>query len=440
MITWMLYAAAVGAVIAAGGLAMERLAAAYGFPRRLVWLAALTLAALIPAAGAFRATQVASSPDLAMTRSAEPTGTVSGVAWDIVPSMPLPNGPGAARAAVLGWGAASLLSLAAVAAVLLLVARSRRRWPRDRVSEADVYVSRRFGPALVGVTNPEVVVPSWVLRLERKAAAMIIRHEMEHARARDHLVLLYAALTVAALPWSPAIWWMARRLRAAVEMDCDLRILASGVAPAEYGEVLLDAGSRQSGRWGLSPAMSQPKSLLERRLKTMNENTKKLGMTQALLLGMLAVGALVAACDAPVPTQVQDALIEAMDEEGVARTEAEAEKRARELLHARAYGMDDTPLIYVDGVRVDRLSDMEGSSSLIPTLDPDAIDRIEILKGPAAKELYGEEAANGVIQIFLKTEGADAEGVGDATSIRINGDLRISASKIKLGPSTKEKN
>lgn len=407
MITWMLYAAAVGAVIAAGGFAMERLAAAYGFPRRVVWLAALTLAVAIPAAGAFRVTQVASSLDSAMVGPAEPTGTVSGVAWELVPSMPFPQGPEAARAAVLAWGAGSLLTLAAIAAVLLLVARSRRRWPRDRISHADVYVSRRFGPALVGVTNPEVVIPSWVLRLERRAVDMIIRHEMEHARARDHLALLYAALTVAALPWSPSIWWMARRLRAAVEMDCDQRILASGVAAAEYGEVLLDAGSRHAGRWGLAPAMSQPKSLLERRLKTMNENTGKPGTVHALLLGALAVGALVAACDAPVPTEVRDAIVEAMAEEGAEDMDAASDDPTEiRLSRVLAEGM---PIIYVDGVRINGVNDLEGLNDL-SSFDPDDIDRIEIIKGAAAKTRYGEEAANGVIQIFMKLEDSGAEG------------------------------
>lgn len=438
MITWMLYAAAVGAVIAAGGFAMERLAAAYGFPRRVVWLAALTLAVAIPAAGAFRVTQVASSLDSAMVRPAEPTGTVSGVAWDLVPSMPFPHGPEAARAAVLAWGAGSLLTLAAIAAVLLLVARSRRRWPRDRISRADVYVSRRFGPALVGVTNPEVVIPSWVLHLERRAVDMIIRHEMEHARARDHLALLYAALTVAALPWSPSIWWMARRLRAAVEMDCDQRILASGVAAAEYGEVLLDAGSRHAGRWGLAPAMSQPKSLLERRLKTMNENTSKPGTVHALLLGALAVGALVAACDAPVPTEVRDAIVEAMAEEGAEGMDA-ASDAPTEIRVSRVLG-EGMPIIYVDGVRINGVNDLEGLDGLVvPSLDPDDIDSIEIIKGAAAKTLYGEEAANGVIQIFTKSEEEDAEGVGSAPSIRIEGE-RLIPSKIKVVPPAGEKN
>ena len=54
MIAWMLYAALVGAIVAVGGLALERLAAAMGRPRRVAWLAALTLAVAIPLAGIWR--------------------------------------------------------------------------------------------------------------------------------------------------------------------------------------------------------------------------------------------------------------------------------------------------------------------------------------------------------------------------------------------------
>ena len=167
----------------------------------------------------------------------------------------------------------------------------------------------------------------------------------------------------------------------------------------------------------------------------MNENTNKLGMTQALLLGMLAVGALVAACDAPVPTQVQDALIEAMAEERIEGMDAASDVPTEiRVSGALAEGM---PLIYVDGVRINGANDLEGLGSLVPNLDPDAIDRIEVIKGSAAKTLYGEEGANGVIQIFLKTEEADEEGSGDAPSVRIQGDREV---KIKVVPSTREKN
>jgi TonB-dependent SusC/RagA subfamily outer membrane receptor len=67
------------------------------------------------------------------------------------------------------------------------------------------------------------------------------------------------------------------------------------------------------------------------------------------------------------------------------------------------------PLIYVDGVRVD---DTEATTSpafnrgdapsRINDFSPEDIERIEVIKGPAAATLYGTEAANGVIQIITK--------------------------------------
>jgi len=60
----------------------------------------------------------------------------------------------------------------------------------------------------------------------------------------------------------------------------------------------------------------------------------------------------------------------------------------------------NAPVIYLDGVRVD--AGGAGRTSRLDDLNPDAIDRIEILKGAAAATLYGTEASNGVIQIFTK--------------------------------------
>ncbi len=66
------------------------------------------------------------------------------------------------------------------------------------------------------------------------------------------------------------------------------------------------------------------------------------------------------------------------------------------------------PLIYIDGVRMPSepteasSTRRAGSASFLGSLDPDAIERIEVIKGPAATQLYGEEASGGVIQVFLK--------------------------------------
>ncbi len=66
-----------------------------------------------------------------------------------------------------------------------------------------------------------------------------------------------------------------------------------------------------------------------------------------------------------------------------------------------------TPVIYVDGVRVDNDQSTAGgtggeqSSALADLLTSD-IERIEVTKGGAASTLFGSDAATGVIQIFTK--------------------------------------
>ena len=73
------------------------------------------------------------------------------------------------------------------------------------------------------------------------------------------------------------------------------------------------------------------------------------------------------------------------------------------------------PLLYVDGVRVRSdgfaknvppvgYSGRSGNDIASPlnSINPDDIDRIEVIKGSAATTLYGTEAASGVIQIFTK--------------------------------------
>jgi TonB-linked SusC/RagA family outer membrane protein len=70
------------------------------------------------------------------------------------------------------------------------------------------------------------------------------------------------------------------------------------------------------------------------------------------------------------------------------------------------------PLLYVDGVRVNNeyetgptnqgVTAGGGSISRLNDINPDDIESIEIIKGPAAATLYGTEASNGVIQIITK--------------------------------------
>ena len=91
---------------------------------------------------------------------------------------------------------------------------------------------------------------------------------------------------------------------------------------------------------------------------------------------------------------------------------------------ASSFELNTQPLIYVDGVRVNNQTRAgptlaedrnvfdndrgNGEVSVLQDFNPDDIESIEIIKGPAAATLYGTEASAGVIQIITKrgTQGA----------------------------------
>jgi TonB-linked SusC/RagA family outer membrane protein len=74
---------------------------------------------------------------------------------------------------------------------------------------------------------------------------------------------------------------------------------------------------------------------------------------------------------------------------------------------ASSISLSNEPLLYVDGIRVDNSSGITvyaggQSPSRLDDLNPEDIESIEIVKGPAAATLYGTEAANGVIRVTTK--------------------------------------
>ena len=84
------------------------------------------------------------------------------------------------------------------------------------------------------------------------------------------------------------------------------------------------------------------------------------------------------------------------------------------------------PLYVVDGVIVDNSSvalyDLGGGSqNRLVDLNPEDIERIEILKGASAAALYGSRANGGVIQIFTKRGRSGAPAVTLSTSVRTDG-------------------
>ena len=427
MAMWMIYAAAVAALLAAGGLALERLCERADVSRRFVWLGALTLAVAIPLTA--NPPERGEGPPVGATGNPE-TGTVVGAAkvpsndrlTDTGRTQPGRHTSSASATPLFVWALASLSVFTALATVLMLSLRARRRWDKCRIGDECVYVSRRFGPALVGIARPAIVIPRWVLRLGEAVGATVVKHEREHARAGDHLALLYAALVAVIFPWSPAIWWMCRRLGAAVEIDCDRRVIASGVPASEYGNLLLGIGAARQAGGLFALGMATSESVLERRLRTMSRESGRIGRPMSILLGGLALASVATACDMPAPTSIAPAV------EGVlaARTATPQEQPAADREQKgnaavrRAFDEEDgrilirgrnrspylsltpasvarDPLVLLDGRIVEG-----GLESLVSMVDSLDFGSVGFDGSPNAVEKYGERASGGTVLISTR--------------------------------------
>uniref|UniRef100_UPI0033411ED2 M56 family metallopeptidase n=1 Tax=Gemmatimonas sp. TaxID=1962908 RepID=UPI0033411ED2 len=128
----------------------------------------------------------------------------------------------------------------------------------------------------------------------------------------DPLLLLSGCLALALLPWNPFAWFMLSRLRLAIELDCDARVLAAGASTRRYGALLIDLSAASAPLPALTgaPAFSHRASHLERRIRNMTTRPGSLRTTRRFMAIALTSGALLAACGAELPTSAE---LEGMD-------------------------------------------------------------------------------------------------------------------------------
>jgi beta-lactamase regulating signal transducer with metallopeptidase domain len=300
---WMLYVLAVGVLVSLGALAMERAMRAFALPQRWVWAAAMVLGLAIPAAARWlpRGTELvaAARPATAQDAGAPAADGVAAVA-EIVPRVDLAalDGP-----LLVGWLGSGLVALLILGGASLLLARRRRGWRAAEVDGVPVLLSPGTGPAVVGLFRSRIVLPAWVMDAHPAERALLLEHEREHLRAGDPKLLALGLLAVALAPWNVAAWYGLRRLRLAVEIDCDARVLARRDDVRAYGTLLLEVGRRASmaDRLIAAAAFSEPASFLERRIRVMTSPRARRPLLRAAGFGAVAVGLTVAACEAPGP-------------------------------------------------------------------------------------------------------------------------------------------
>jgi beta-lactamase regulating signal transducer with metallopeptidase domain len=329
---WMLYTIGISAVLAMAAGALEFVARTIGTPTRWVWLGAIVATlALSFGALAFRTpapapvstvadTMIAVRPQLAaaagvIVRDQTPPAisefrsTLSRLGTRVdnaidplrrIDISPLERWNGILVAAWLVSVATGLLVL--LGGALRMRGMLRAFAPRQ-VDNRPVLVSEHVGPALFGVWRPQIVVPSWVLELSAKDRRVILQHEEQHRRTYDPLLLLAGSLALVAQAWNPVLWFIAARLRLAIEMDCDRRVLASADEDVRhYGGLLVNVYQRVAVPTATLAFVTRP-SNLERRIRHMTADAPRLASLGGVVAACAALVLVAVAWIAPAPAQ-----------------------------------------------------------------------------------------------------------------------------------------
>jgi beta-lactamase regulating signal transducer with metallopeptidase domain len=316
---WVVYVLLIGALLALAGGAIEDALRRVRLPVRWVWAIALpaligfSFVALLPA----RAPEVKPLQFKVGGATSTVNVTERGVfpAWGqiteavargearIVSAMHV--SALADRVLTGTWLVASLLVMALIVIVNAMMLRRRAHWPRAELHNTTVRLTPDVGPAVVGFAEPEIVVPHWLLERTDDEQRLALAHEREHVSARDHLLLAGGWIVVALMPWHPASWWMLSRLRLAIELDCDARVLTRGVGARSYGQLLIDIADHCSGQRATALALADHTSHLERRLLAMKKPKIRFGRTRATILAATGALALLVACESKMPTSAE---------------------------------------------------------------------------------------------------------------------------------------
>ena len=432
--TWMVYTVLLGFCSVAAALALEPLARTRGWTPRWIWAASQVASLLVPVAVAMRPANdrrdgvrvlhgVIAAGTQRMTTPAD-------VRWNLDNML------------LVVWGAGSLAMLAALGGGLLQLHRIRRRSHRAVVDGEVVVLTDDIGPGVTCFGMPRIIIPVWVAALGAEETALLVRHEREHLRAGDPQLLVAALAAIALMPWNPAVWIAARRLRWALELDCDARVLAGGGEVHAYAELLLTvAGRRASPRLATMLTFAEPQSPLERRIRAMTERRHVLSVGRQLSLGTLAIAMIAIGCETRRPEPLAPVSSFALKDGSAksspvvnagaadsARAALALEVKEKSLWPGLTGSVADPLLMVYDAsgalLLSGRLSDTTAGGRLNLNALPvpvEAIERVEVIKQGS---LLPPDAQGGIIRVTLKpreglpmrTKAPDGATMGDTTS------------------------
>jgi len=304
MLEWVLYVLIVSAVLCAVGWLTEQALRQRRLQTRWAWMAAMTCTVLM----AHFALPALTSPQQRMPLATS-WANIQHVAPLKLPALSSTDSTESAYVAARRWNTLIvrvwlLLSASMIVAIAISAAHifwRRRRWPMQLLGAHCVGITSDLGPAVVGLIRPTIAIPRWVLGRAAAQQQLILAHEASHLRARDPLMLTIALIALILMPWNFLLWWQWHRLRHAIEVDCDARVLHAGHDTRAYGEALIDVGQQRSRFVGIVAAMSETRTLLERRVEIMATRARRPSIYAFAALCVLAAVVAAAATQIVAP-------------------------------------------------------------------------------------------------------------------------------------------
>lgn len=294
------------------------------------------------------------------------------------------------RVLLASWISSSGVMLIVIMASVWRLRRARSGWCPAVVDGVRVLVSPAVGPAVVGVVRSAIVIPAWALGLEPRWRRLMLLHEAEHLRAGDPRLLVAGLCALVLMPWNPVLWWQFRRLRQALELDCDARVLRREPDARSYGLLLLEVGRRQGAVSLAITGLADSRPFLERRIRMLGNRGMRFGRIR-LSVGIVVAAALVLlACEAREPV--------ALDRE---TAEWEVIEVAPSEGAAPAAALACSPAFIVDG---EALAGQGRPFEALSRLDSADIESVEVVKGSAAAAMSsrwpGVDASCGLVMII----------------------------------------
>jgi beta-lactamase regulating signal transducer with metallopeptidase domain len=409
-IAWMLYVLLVGTLLACAALAVDGILRRTSLPTRWVWVSALigmvAFALVAPRSEPVREVLIPTASYAKRVLTVTPTTTLSAVLQNALDVVSYSGTKLIAAAntrlsesvvlwSVIAWVAMSGVMLGVLVVVNRRVARERHAWPLADVFGTPVRITPTVGPAVIGIATPEIVVPRWLFERSHEEQRLVIVHEREHVAARDQLLPIGGLIVAALLPWHPAVWWALSRLRLAIELDCDARVLNRGIEARPYGTLLIDIAGQCAGHRAGALALADRPSHLERRLLAMKPIRTRFAIVRTGTLATLAGLSILMACEARLPTSAEvDKMDVASAEKSMVQAKILPDKEVAEIVYT------------VDGKTV--------TADQAHRLSADRIATINIAKGTLMKTI----SDSGKIYSYVNIRTA-GEGAGKGESMKV---------------------